>query len=67
MTDDLSQEDRDAVREEGGEVAYLKVISRNGAGGLDILFWNTALASFNEMHIDEGVKIPNMMPSKKKR
>lgn len=60
---DLSDEDRDKVAD--GEPAFLQFYSRDEGSGLDILWWKAEYASFEELDIPEGYKVP--LPAAKRK
>lgn len=60
---ELSEEDRELIRE--GEPAFLQFYSRDEGSGLDLLWWDAEKASFGEMKVPAGTKVP--MPSAAKR
>ncbi len=60
---ELDDDDRELIKE--GEPAFLQVHSRDEGSGLDVLWWDAELASFSEMDIEPGAKVP--MPAKKTR
>lgn len=48
-----------------GEPALLQYISRDEGTGIDVLWWDKALAAFGEMEVPDGTPIP--MPASKKK
>lgn len=60
---ELSEEDRELIRD--GEPAFLQFYSRDEGSGVDVLWWRPQFASFDEVLLPEGTRVP--LPSAKKR
>lgn len=60
---DLSDEDKKLTEE--GEPAFLQAYSRDEGSGIDVLWWDKKLASFDELSLPPDATIP--VPKKKKK
>ncbi len=64
---DASEEDRAAVGATEAEPVFLIFQSRDEGSGVDTLVWQHEYASYTELVLGPGVKLPSLLPQTKKK